>query len=606
LGVPGGPGAKMTKPRLSTLLVALCLQVSPPSLSAQEEASSVFVERVEVNIVNVEVWVTARNGDQVVGLGPNDFEIFEDGQPVEITNFYAVAREPRPPGILGDQQSPIQEEEQPRSGDESPRATGPVEQAPAKQLNLLVYVDHFNIHPRNRDRVMDDLESFLDQRAAQGDNVMLVSYSNRAIKVIQTFTRDDRLIAIGLGRMREMATYRQVDDAQRVQRMRLMQEAAVDGDLPRAYDFLRSYVEAAHHDLRHSALAVQTVIRSLAGLRGRRAMLYVSDGLPARPGEEMYQYLNDLFPSNQLSGRAPLGRIIDPSIEALTQDESHLFQALTRDANAHQVTLYTLDARGPGGESTLSAEYGRLGFADTTAGRTSLDAVRTQNLQEPLIEMAERTGGVSILNTFSFDRAFDGLARDFESYYSLGYPSRHGGDGRYHSIEVRVKKPDLRVRHRTGFVDKPAAERVADRTLSALLVGFEKNPLGVQIDFGTPEREGKNHYLMPVLVRIPIGRVTLLPGKETHEGQLRIFLVVQDEEGGISKLTELPLPVSIPLDQLARARGKEAGQLITVKVKSGLLTVAVTIWDEISGTDSVLRRKVQVGKVKSGKQTGSH
>ena len=42
------------------------------------------------------------------------------------------------------------------------------------------------------------------------------------------------------------------------------------------------------------------------------------------------------------------------------------------------------------------------------------------------------------------------MARDFDSFYSLGYRSRHGGDGKYHRIDVRVKGEKIDVRHRTG------------------------------------------------------------------------------------------------------------------------------------------------------------
>ena len=53
-------------------------------------ADGIFVESIDVNVVNVEVYVTDKKGDRVTGLGRDDFELFEDDKPVKISNFYAV------------------------------------------------------------------------------------------------------------------------------------------------------------------------------------------------------------------------------------------------------------------------------------------------------------------------------------------------------------------------------------------------------------------------------------------------------------------------------------------------------------------------------------
>ena len=49
-----------------------------------------FFERVAVNIVNVEVYVTDEEGNPVTDLTADDFEIYEDKRAVELVNFYRV------------------------------------------------------------------------------------------------------------------------------------------------------------------------------------------------------------------------------------------------------------------------------------------------------------------------------------------------------------------------------------------------------------------------------------------------------------------------------------------------------------------------------------
>lgn len=579
---------------VSLILASLGLTFA---VQGQPEVDSIFVDRVDVNVVNVEVFVTDEEGNRVTDLGPDDFEILEDGRPVEISNFYSIGRDntlladlERDRRLLGsaDQASKSRRRELPKD----------------QQLNLLVYVDHFNLRQQSQSRVLAELEGFLEDRLAQGDNIMLVGF-NRKIEVVQSFTRDRGAIVDGLRKMGKMATYGQFDDAERFRAMRLMfptPQTSFVGDstqLPSddessAYHVLRSYVQKVRSDLRYSTNALENTARSLSGLPGRKAILYVSDGLPKRPGETLYQHFQNIYGS-ALPGSS--GQSIDPMVESLAENEANLFNEIVRQANAHQVTFYTLFADGTGSR-TLSAQYTDLS-ADG-GGRTALDTMRILNVQEPLLDMAEATGGASILNTFNFSGALNRISEDFDSFYSLGYRSHHGGDGKYHDIEVGVKRPGLEVRHRTGFVDKPELERVSDRTLSSLILDLEKNPLGVNIDFGKPSKEGRGTFLVSVLVRIPFREITLLPNGEVEQGQLRIFLAVQDEEGGVSNTHEFPYPLTVPRDQVAAARDREIGYSTTLKMRQGTPKVAVGVWDELSGTESFVHKSLFVGKKTGG------
>ena len=583
--------------RRSSLVVGISLLAV--TAGGQPEPGSIFVDRVDVNVINVEVFVTDKDGRRVTSLGPDDFEILEDGRPVEISNFYAVARDDQIADDLA------RDREMLRS--QSPRRSRRREIPEDQQLNLLVYVDHFNLHQSSQRRVLDDLEGFLEDRATQGDNVMLVGY-NRKVEVVQEFTRDRRSITDGIAKLRKAATYGQIDDAERLRTMRQMlptPETALGGVSPRipgddeasAYQILRSYVQKVRSDLRYSTRALERVARSLAGLPGRKAILYVSDGLPKRPGESVYQHFQDVYGSSMPVSAT---QTIDPLIEAIVENEAHLMNEIVRQANAHQVTFYTLYARGPA-SGVVTADAVDLSALGNS--RSTLETTRVLNLQEPLIEMAEATGGSSILNTLNFDGAFGGLAQDFDSFYSLGYRSHHGGDGRYHRIEVRVNRPGYKVRHRTGFVDKPEVERVADRTLSSLILSMEKNPLGVNLDFGAPEKTGRSTFLVPLLVRIPFREITLLPNGEVEQGQLRIFLAVQDEVG-ISKTHEISYPLTVPRDQVAAARDREIGYSTTLKIRRGVPKVAVGVWDELSGTESFVHKSLLVGEAKKKSRKG--
>ncbi|MCP4202610.1 MAG: hypothetical protein GY769_11825, partial [bacterium] len=81
---------------MAALAVTATAQPAPPDPAP-------FGESVDVQLINVEVWVTDRQGNAVTGLGLDDFEVREDGEPVGVTNFAEVRprapapSEPAPP-----------------------------------------------------------------------------------------------------------------------------------------------------------------------------------------------------------------------------------------------------------------------------------------------------------------------------------------------------------------------------------------------------------------------------------------------------------------------------------------------------------------------------
>jgi hypothetical protein len=83
-----------------------------------------------------------------------------------------------------------------------------------------------------------------------------------------------------------------------------------------------------------------------------------------------------------------------------------------------------------------------------------------------LRELAEQTGGIASVNTNSLTSTFERIIEANSRYYVLGYyPPTHPRDGRFHRIEVRVKRPGLKVQARRGYASprgRTAEERKRD------------------------------------------------------------------------------------------------------------------------------------------------
>ena len=83
------PNRRLLRTGLAMLLLAVAVTGSgqtPPD----EPTASGFSERIEVSIVNVDVWLTDALGEPVTGLTADSFEILHDGRPVPITHFTEV------------------------------------------------------------------------------------------------------------------------------------------------------------------------------------------------------------------------------------------------------------------------------------------------------------------------------------------------------------------------------------------------------------------------------------------------------------------------------------------------------------------------------------
>ena len=71
-----------------------------------------------------------------------------------------------------------------------------------------------------------------------------------------------------------------------------------------------------------------------------------------------------------------------------------------------------------------------------------------------LNDITGQSGGRTevIRSSADLDAATANIAEELNTQYVLGYSSPHQGDGKYHSIRVRVKMDGYRVRARNGYV----------------------------------------------------------------------------------------------------------------------------------------------------------
>jgi hypothetical protein len=151
--------------------------------------------------------------------------------------------------------------------------------------------------------------------------------------------------------------------------------------------------------------------------------------------------------------------------------------AITAASRAN-VNFFTVDPRGLVGLTTEFIEMSATGMSELLgtgpggqAGLTPFngpqDLLTEMRLsQDSLRTLADETGGFAAVDSNSFATAFDRIVQANSQYYVLGYyPPSHPRDGRFHKIEVRVKRPGLKVSARKGYASprgKTPEERKRD------------------------------------------------------------------------------------------------------------------------------------------------
>lgn len=587
---------------LSACTVAVLAAVLTLAAVAQEPpATEVFLDTVDVDVVNLEVVVTDDRGNPVRGLTRDDFVVLEDGERVELTNFFAVEGGAR----RGAEEAPAAEPSLERhfplgSGTAVAEEEPEAEPLPDEQrLSLAVVIDNVNIDPGSRKRVLDQLREHLAGLLRPGDRV-LVATLEPEVEMRQGFTDDRAAIDAALEEIGDSSAGRADLFSQR--RMIGNAIASLDGagsptaigggggfapaspDTPedaaaRVLELIRSYSVQADALMRQTFESLQTVTSSLAGLPGRRGVLLVSEHLTTNPSEGLLQEWYDGF-SMAVPG------LQDPINEGRQWDNGEALRRVAHQAAADRVTFYTLHASGTAG--TLRGAGDGMALGSPAAGAEL-------GRFEPLMHLAAATGGTSMLNSANAAALVEQMSADYRDYYSLGYSSPKSQDGRYHRIEVRVPGKDVRLRHTEGYRAKTAEQRMKERTLSALMFDLADNPLDVRVQLMPEQTEGR-HTILPVLVRVPISQLVLVPQDNEHVARVSIVIALRDSQGRLSDPQRVEVPISIPNDKLLEAMSQEIGHGLNLRVRKGDAKLAVGVRDELSAVESTLNLNVSVGQ----------
>jgi VWFA-related protein len=597
-----GPCIRPFERRWHKILVTLVVAVTASAaVSADRETTqqvATFFSPIDVQLVTVEVRVTNADGEPIPGLTPADFEVREDGEPVEISHFFASRA--------------VQEDS------ESVNVSSTVPAVPHQELYLALYFDDIDTDARRRMSVLSNLRDFLEQPLPPNVKTMLVRFDGQ-LHVVCDFSDDTDRLLVALDEIRdqpvfsfdreEQALFREMQGATTDQRGQIRQWMETEtrqkpdfsnpGDMTtRPYAFYEADNRPVYHDSylpkirnfarnkslrsRASLEALRRFVSYLNGVPGRKAVVWVG-GLDTRPGESLFLAWEELFPDNvRRQGMSPM-------MEAQQYDMSRDLEQLLELANSRRVSFYTIGSLGAGLERISSVEVKgrdqskRSGFSDIWGGEDELDI------------MSSSTGGRTLRDNSNLGEQLNHVSAELGAYYSLGYTPPSPGDDRYHSISVDVQRKGAHVRHRQGYRSAAGHDSAHDGVVAAATLGFTENPLGIGLEVQAQEPRPDGTFTVPVVVEIPIGNLALLPQKNLHTAGISMLSVVRDDHGRLSEIHDRELPVEIANNQLVSAITQEARFVLGMVLRDGAQRIAVSVQDTNSSILSTAFIDVEVG-----------
>lgn len=598
----------------SLLWLALAVAAAVAQETETPEAGAGFADRIDVELINVDVWVTDQGGNPAAGLGVEDFELIHDGKPVTITHFTEIRGGSEYRGAAA------------RDAAEN-AAPGPTAFFPA---HVVVYFDQSRLHPRNSRGLVESLQQLLDVEQVAPERVMIVR-QERGLIVESPFGSSKRDLEAALQRLTKGAagglaletetqqavqairsTWEQIQDATGLAQTGLGGVPggggggpgdATGGGSPRSVvggvgggagpdacgplfnqvgPILDGFTRSQAQRIGVTLANLRDTASFLAGLPGVKALLYLSDGLDTRPGAALASYASSLCPSQAAD--------LLNSVSGL--ELSTPFMELTRHANANRVTVYALQASGLRAAAAGDARSERNARNSHPGSRGAFESTQRSGEREGLRLLSDETGGRTIFNQNDLGPELARIGRDLGTYYSLAFePPRQGADaGREHRLEVKLRDDSLNARYRRGYLDKNPDQWLAEKLEGALNLGITSNPLEVRLGAGDVQAGGEGTFMLPLHVMVPVERLVFRSQDGSSVAEVTVRAMARSFTTSILAIR----------DQTFRVKGAPgatgwANLTLELELGEGAHATAVGIRDEASGEVSYVATTLQTG-----------
>ena len=560
-------------------------QTTKPSPTPEVNDDDEIV-KITTSLVQLDAVVTDTKGDPVTDLDANDFEIYQDGKLQDLTNFSFVdttIKKKNTTSKIGRKRDKNAVIPPTRSRNNN---TGRV-------ITFVVDDGNCAASAVGMSETRRALKKFVIEQMQPNDAVSIYrTMSGRSLLQQYTSDRSQLLKIIKKIRWRPLIGCASSGDFFQTERqwdnILLRNDPKTDGVSNEERD--REAKETRRETNRDAQVigalgVIRYIVRGLERIPGRKLMFLMSDGISIIGSD---------------------GLISLPARDQI--------RYLTDEANRAAVVINTVDVRGVTNPAFISAaddvrpdlDFGSENNRISRVSEGRLDASRS--LRSGMELVADETGGNFYHGNNNLSVHLRKALNREKGYYLLGYePAEETFKGtKYHEIEIKLKRPELRVYSRAGFIGsetRKRKKRKGDSELyEALVAPLPNAGIGMRLTafFGNTTAEGN---FIRSLVHIDGKDIKFIDSKDGLKKA--VFDVIAVTLGKKNKvIDEFNRSHTVQIDARAIPMIEENGLVYTTDVgvkKSGVYDFRVAIRDVNSSLIGSARQVVSVPRLKANK-----
>ena len=373
------------------------------SVTAFQKTDSVPATfRSTTRLVQVNVVAADRNGTPVADLRREEFALFEDGRLQTVAVFVA------------EELKPVTSTRLPRNefSNQLPSANS------TRSGYTLILIDWLNSSMRSRIDSQQAVLKLLQQ--VQTTDLVALCMLDRDLRVLHDFTADRPELISKLSAAYAGLTQGPPAEQAEITVVPLFPKKEVEhSPIADVAERRNTRFKEIRRTL-DTFSAIEQIASYLGTAKGRKSMIWVTSGFPSAIGFDVTN-TDDLEAWS--SAMSDHRRTFSPDMNRLL-----------RRLNDADIAVYPVDARGLISDPDLDG-----------AKRASVNLAGMK-------EIADRTGGRAYYNRNDLDQAIRSALDDSKISYTLGYyPTNNKHDGTYRNLSVKINRPGVILRYRTGY-----------------------------------------------------------------------------------------------------------------------------------------------------------
>jgi VWFA-related protein len=474
------------------VVAAVAQNPTPATAPAGSAPGGDLVLKATTRLIQVNVIVRDRKGSPAAGLKKEDFQIFDNGKPQQISVFSMDSSTvlPQvaalPPNMF----------------------TNQLQQKSAVPSSVtVILIDQINTHWQDQAWAKQQLIKYL--KTIHPEDRVAIYALGPGLRVLHDFTTDSSGLLEQLDRYKNgvIPEGDQKDSSFAADINSLNFDTWMNGGgggiSPQERDFyMINRVQGTLH-------AIEFIASHLASLPGRKNLIWLSGGFPLQIGLGSAKAMFD--PTREQ-------RTFSPEVE-------HAIKALN-DAN---VAMYPVDSRGLVADTRFDASNAKVNLAP----KLSMGPV-VEN-QQTMSTLASATGGHAYFNTNDLAKAIRDAVDDSTLTYTLGfYPTNETFDGKFHKIDVKTPgQSGLSTHYRKGYydvADQPHDDQARKTELqNAVWSPLDSSAMGLVVQVAPGGAEHPNS--IDVYVKVDPNAIGITRNGDRNDGALDVMLVQKNDRG---------------------------------------------------------------------------